>query len=128
MSASQLALPLRLQDYAVFDSFFASGNATLVAHLKGLAESGHEPGAYLWGAKASGKTHLLQAVCAQAGDESMYVPMRQVRRAGPGILHGLADRKYVCLDDVDSVAGDDSWELGLFELLNQSADNGGISS
>ena len=93
MSASQLALPLRLQDYAVFDSFFASGNATLVAHLKGLAESGHEPGAYLWGAKASGKTHLLQAVCAQAGDESMYVPMRQVRRAGPGILHGLADRK-----------------------------------
>ena len=88
---SQLVLPLRLADHAVFDSFLAIGNEVLVAALAETAagEGGH--GCWLWGAPATGKTHLLQATCDRAGDSSVYVPLSMFSSAGPAILEGLAE-------------------------------------
>ncbi len=125
---SQLALPLQLADHAVFSSFFPQGNETLVATLSELA-SGEDSdrvrhGCWLWGAKASGKTHLLQAVCEVAGDRSSYMPLSMFADAGPEILDGLATREIVCIDDVDLVAGRDDWEATLFDLCNQVLDAG----
>jgi DnaA-homolog protein len=119
---SQLALPLRLADHAVFSSFLASGNETVVAMLAELAAGGNGPGCWLWGAAATGKTHLLQAVCDRAGDRSVYLPLRDLSQAGPGLLEGLASRELICLDDIGAVAGEGDWELGLFELCNQILD------
>ena len=107
---SQLALPLQLADHAVFASFHASGNETLVATLQALAARESGQGCWLWGAPATGKTHLLQAVCDSAGDESIYLPLATVFGAGPAILQGLADRSIVCIDDIDTVAGDPDWD------------------
>ena len=115
---SQLALPLRLADHAVFASFLDSGNETLVATLKSAADGRYSQGCWLWGAPATGKTHLLQAVCDRAGDRSIYLPMGTLSAAGPGILEGLGDREVVCIDDVDRIAGSDAWELALFNLFN----------
>ena len=126
MSISQLALPLQLQDHAVFDSFYAAGNDALFAHLVGLADSGHDPGSFIWGKPATGKTHLLQAICERVGDLSVYLPLRYAKAAGAGVLQGLAERRFICLDDLDSVTGDEEWELALFVLLNQIADNGAV--
>ena len=78
---SQLALPLRLADHAVFGSFLSSGNEALVATLVDLADGGNQ-GCWLWGAEAAGKTHLLQAVCDRAGDRSVYVPLAMLADAG----------------------------------------------
>ena len=86
---SQLALPLRLADHAVFESFLASGNESLVAMLRELAQGGEGAGCYLWGAPATGKTHLLQAVCDEAGDESVYLPLGMFADASPEMLEGL---------------------------------------
>jgi DnaA family protein len=122
---SQLALPLQLADHAVFGSFLDSGNETLVATLVSLAEGRSGQGCWLWGPAATGKTHLLQAVCDQAGDRSIYLPMDMLSAAGPGILEGLGDREIVCIDDVERVAGSDDWELALFTLFNDlDAGNG----
>ena len=126
MSISQLALPLQLQDHAVFDSFYAAGNDALFAHLVGLADSGHDPGSFIWGKPATGKTHLLQAICERVGDLSVYLPLRYAKAAGAGVLQGLAERRFICLDDLDSVTGDEELELALFVLLNQIADNGAV--
>lgn len=122
---SQLALPLRLADHAVFASFLASGNETLVATLRALADGGDGGGCWLWGTPSTGKTHLLQAVCEQAGDQSVYVPLAELKEAGPGILDGLASRALVCIDDIDVAAGDRDWELALFVLYNQVIEAGG---
>ena len=89
---SQLTLPLRLTDHAVFASFLATGNEALVATLRALADGGVDTGCWLWGATSTGKTHLLQAVCEQAGDQSVYVPLAALKEAGPAILDGLASR------------------------------------
>lgn len=122
---TQLALPLRLADHAVFDSFFAVGNEVLVATLTETAAGQGGHGCWLWGAPATGKTHLLQATCDRAGDTSVYIPLSVFREAGPEILEGMAARQIVCIDDVDAVAGNADWEAALFDLCNQVSDSGG---
>ena len=121
---TQLVLPLRLADHAVFGSFFAPGNEALVSTLGDLAAGGGGPGCWLWGASSTGKTHLLQAVCDRAGDRSVFLPLTTFRDAGPAVLEGLATREIVCIDDVDSVTGDEQWEEALFDLCNQLDDAG----
>ena len=122
---SQLALPLRLADHAVFASFLSTGNEALVATLRDLADGAREPGCWLWGPAATGKTHLLQAVCDRAGDRSVYVPLGLFADADPHLLDGLATRDLVCIDDINLVAGDADWEHALFDLCNQVADTDG---
>lgn len=123
---SQLALPLKLQDHAVFESFLPAGNETPVSFLEGLVEHSSGPGAWIWGTAATGKTHLLQAICERAGDRTQFVPLRDLQGAGPDILNGLETRQIVCLDDVDAVAGNPEWELALFALANQLTDVDGV--
>lgn len=125
---NQLVLPLRLADHAVFASFYAHGNEALVATLHEIAggAGGLEAhGCWLWGAVSTGKTHLLQAVCDRAGDRSVYIPLSTFAVSGPGILEGLASRELVCMDDIETVAGDADWEAALFDLCNQLFDAGG---
>ena len=122
---SQLALPLKLQDHAVFESFWPAGNDALVSFLNALADTGDGPGCWVWGAAATGKTHLLQAVCASQDDRAVYVPLALLADVGPSMLDGLSSRQFVCLDDVHLVAGDADWELALFKLYNMVADSGG---
>ena len=119
---SQLALPLRLADHAVFASFHGSGNEALVATLRELAGGTSQAGCWLWGPLATGKTHLLQAVCEHSGDRSVYVPLALHAEAVPQILEGLENRELVCLDDIDAVAGQEDWEQALFALCNQILD------
>ena len=119
---AQLALPLPIGDHAVFESFHSPGNDMLVAWLKQLADGGAGPGAWLRGGAATGKSHLLQATCARAGADAVYLPLKEFVSGEPSILDGLARRRLVCLDDIGAVAGSDAWELALFELCNQLAD------
>ena len=122
---NQLALPLQLADHAVFASFLAGDNDTLVATLVDLSGGDAGPGCWLWGGAATGKTHLLQAVCDAAGDRSVYLPLDMLDAAGPGILEGLESRGLVCIDDVDRVAGDEDWERALFVFYNALHEAGG---
>ncbi len=119
---SQLALPLTLADHAVFASFWPAGNTAAVRFLEQLVERREDPGCFLFGPPASGKSHLLQAACARVGDGAAYLPLGLLDDAGPGVLEGLASRPLTCLDDVDRVAGRPDWEQALFALLNEVAD------
>ena len=121
---SQLALSLKLADHAVFESFFPAGNEIPVAALEALAASRRGGGAWIWGANATGKTHLLQAVCARVGDDAMYLPMREFADTTPDLLDGLETRSLLCLDDLDTVAGKAPFEAALFRLYNALAERG----
>jgi DnaA family protein len=121
---SQLALPLRLADHAIFDTFFAAGNEPVVDYLRSLAHAAPGQGAWVWGARATGKSHLLQATCERFDDRAAYLPLAELSRAGPALLEGLASRQLVCIDDVDGVAADEDWERGLFVLCNDVLEAG----
>jgi len=123
---SQLALPLKLQDHAVFESFLPIGNEAVVAFLQDIVSTAKGPGGWIRGGQATGKTHLLQAICERAGDDAQFLPLREFAAADPAILDGLANRRFLCLDDVDKVAGSAEWELALFSLYNDLVDSGGV--
>jgi DnaA family protein len=127
---SQLALPLSLQDRGVFESFWPSYNEALVSYLRSLTDAAPRApdaaGCWLWGGVATGKTHLLHAVCERLGDDAVFLPLEHFVDAGPGILDGLASRRAVCLDNIDAVAAIEAFELALFALLNQIADRQGL--
>lgn len=123
---SQLALPLHLEDHAVFESFFTAGNEALVAYLSDTVGSKSGPGAWIWGAGSTGKTHLLQAICARAGDRAQFVPLARLGDDGVRMLDDLQAREFVCIDDIDCVAGSDTGELALFSLFNAVSDAGGV--
>mgnify|MGYP002620968592 CR=1 FL=1 len=118
----QLPLPVRLRDVAVFDTFEPGANGPVVAMLAGLDAAG--PSAWLWGAEGSGKSHLLQAACA-AHPPAAYLPVAELLPAGPAALEGWDDRRLVCLDDIDQLAGQPEWERAAFALFNRLWDRGG---
>lgn len=124
--SAQLALPLALADHAVFASFWTPGNEATVAFLERLANTGDGVGAWLAGGDATGKSHLLQAVCERFGADAVYVPLEALAAGAPSVLDGLASRRCICLDDVDSVSGDHAWELALFDLANRLGDASGL--
>jgi DnaA-homolog protein len=114
----QLALGVRLRAEAVFESFWPGENGELLAALK-------SPGTlplWLWGADGSGKTHLLQAVCAAAGETAAYFPLDRSLALPPEALAGYERSPVLCIDDADAVAGDLAWEKALFRLFNEAAE------
>jgi DnaA-homolog protein len=114
----QLALSVRLRADALFESFAPGQNSEV---LTALRSPGTSP-LWLWGAHGSGKTHLLQAVCAGAGEAAAYFPLDRSQALPPEALAGFERTRVLCIDDVDAVAGDPVWEKALFGLFNEAAD------
>jgi DnaA family protein len=123
----QLPLGVRIPDRAVFESFLPARNREAVEHATRIA-TGETLGA-LWicGPAGSGKTHLLQAICARASGKgpAAYLPLTGLAKLGVGVLEGLSQLDCVCLDDLDAVIGELEWERGLFGLLREVEDRGG---
>jgi DnaA family protein len=116
----QLALGVKLRADAVFGSYAAGSNAEIVAALRRDASAP----VWVWGACGTGKTHLLQAICAEVGATSAYFPLGRDLGLPPEALQGFEARRVLCLDDAEAVAGDLAWERALFRLFNEAADFG----
>ena len=129
MSSEQLTLNVNLKEGLRFESFFTeddSANAETLQILQGFVESSAQQQNLIWGESLSGKTHLLQACCAQeyANNQSVsYIPLKTLSLHGPAVLQGMSNSPLVVVDDVDSVIGDRAWETALFNLINQTRDN-----
>lgn len=120
----QLPLGVRWRAGATFASFAPGQNAEIVAAL----QRDDAAAVWVWGAPGSGKTHLLQAVCAaasasaRAAETAAYFPLDRQLALPPEALLGFASCRVLCLDDVGEVAGDLAWERALFRMFNESAD------
>jgi DnaA-homolog protein len=123
----QLPLGVRLPDRAVFESFLPGGNTEALEHARRVARTEARGLTWICGAHGAGKTHLLQAICAAASEHTRagYLPLGQLASLGVGVLEGLPQLECLCLDDMDAVAGERSWEQGVFALLRELEDAGG---
>jgi DnaA family protein len=123
----QLPLSITLRDDATFANFQQlDGNALALQALQQLAVTGAYGLTYLAGAPASGRSHLLQAVCHQHS-ESIYLPLAELADYEPAqVLAALEYQPLVCLDDIDTVAGQSAWEEALFHLINRKSLVGGV--
>jgi DnaA family protein len=74
---------------------------------------------YMWGGEGTGKSHLLQALCHQMGNNALYLPMGELTDIPPAaLLENHEAMALLAVDDVESVVGG-PWEEALFHCFNQ---------
>ncbi len=103
----QLTLGVQLKERATFASFLTARNQELVTHLKHVAASCTPGATWLAGPHTAGKSHLLQAVCADVapGRRAAYLPLETLLPFGPGTLDGAEALDVACYDDIQAIAG-----------------------
>ena len=118
----QLAFDFAVAVPPTLDNFVAGRNAELIARLRGLADARHdERFIYMWGAPASGRTHLLHAtlsLLASAGARTAFIECGGDARfeRNPSALDAIA------ADDVERLS--DDGQLALFNLYNALRESG----
>jgi DnaA family protein len=125
-------LNLSLPDGQRFENFYTSStNELLLKELKSsinntVDKDREHKQIFIWGTKDTGKSHLLQACCHQAFAHkklAVYIPLSNMNHHGIDIFTGLSSYQLICLDDIDTVLAKDTWELALFNLINQAREN-----
>jgi DnaA family protein len=117
--SGQLPLALRWPAHQRFATFVPGANGVAVELLReGAATVGGGP-VYLSGAPGSGRTHLLIAACAEAGEHGRRAQYLPLRRHGAGLIRGFGGSDLIAIDDVDTLAGDAAAEHALFDLYNR---------
>jgi len=120
----QLPLGVRLRDRARFDSFLTGPNALAVGQLQALALAPRPGLTWLHGPAGSGKSHLLQALCAAAGQAAAYLPLFELTAQGPAALGAWPEARWACVDDLGLVVGHPHWERALFALYLDCEERG----
>lgn len=124
--AGQLPLDLGWGDGADLELFVARGDAEAVAAIRALA-CGRLSRLMLNGAAGCGKTHLLQAACAEVGvrgGRAVYLPLRTLVRHSPDFCQGLEAMELIAIDDGDLLQGQPAWQEALFHLYNRTLESG----
>ena len=124
-ACAQFPLQLALSRGRRFENFEVTpDNAELVDAVRRIASERGPERVLIAGDAGSGKSHLLEAASAVAsagGGAVAFVPLRQWCSHGVDAVLGLGRSGLVCIDDIDAVAGDRSWEEALLALIEASA-------
>jgi DnaA family protein len=122
-------IPLQLEPRRPdrFEDFVTGPNAAVLASVMGLLD---EPGGSLFisGPDGTGKSHLLNALCHSARERGLaafYIALSKLSDEAAASLEGLRVLDLVCVDDLDSVAGNPTWEKALFACFNEVRSAGG---
>jgi DnaA-homolog protein len=127
--AVQLPLGIALRDGPSLDNFEVGNGDESWRATGAVVDGTFTRSLYLWGAKGTGKTHLLEACCrgaAQAQRRVAYLPLGAAGDLPVGALEGLEQLDVLCLDDVHAVAGLPAWEEALFHLYNRAEQTGAV--
>lgn len=108
----QLLLDFTQAPEPTFANYVHGRNAEPAHALESAARGGAaERVIYMWGESAAGKTHLLKAVVAAAGEGARYVPAAEFTA---GDAHGI-----LALDDVERLP--EARQVELFNAFNEKA-------
>ena len=121
----QLALAIQINHEATFHDFCWGENTLLQQQLHRSLEASGDRLLYLWGMAGSGKSHLLQACCQAMGQQyqsAIYLPLHTLKDWGADVIEGLDEQSLICVDDIDAIAKDATWEEAIFHLYNRVRD------
>ena len=88
----QIPLELKLPVKASFDDFVSNQKQEITSAIQELINKFEHHFIFLSGANATGKTHLLSALCqsAETADQSIiYLPLQQADEFPPEICEGI---------------------------------------
>lgn len=124
-SPRQLPLGVRLRERATFESFVAGPNAQAVDRLQRLARHGAGV-CWIWGPRGSGRSHLLQAVCAATPPalRAAYLPLSGIEPVTAALLDAWRGVDRLCIDDLPLALGQLARERALFGLFRDAEERG----
>jgi DnaA family protein len=122
----QLTLDVQLRSDWNFDNFHIAENQQVVSYLQNINKQWTS--IFIWGEQASGKTHLLNALCHDYQFKHpevslVYLPLAEDYDFSASCLDGLESCDLVCIDDIDKMLANDEWEQSLFHFINRMKDN-----
>lgn len=117
----QLLLDLQADAPPTLENFVVADNAEIIASLRALTGSAGSaelpaPHLYLWGARGSGRSHLLQASVSAiraGGHPARYLAAAAVEQAVPEEVGAV-----LAIDDVDQLSA--AAQVALFNAFNRS--------
>ena len=116
----QLALSLSSRPVAGFTNFVEPEGGQVIRIIRDFLLAPDDMVLFISGDYASGKSHLLLAAAAEADEgSSFYLPLKELVSESPQILQALESKALICLDDIDSVAASEAWQIALFHLFNR---------
>jgi len=110
-----------------FDSFYPGENPSLLAAIRSAVCQEHGSYIYFWSREGGGRSHLLHAACAELsrhGEAVGYVPLDKRTYFVPEVLDGMEHLTLVCIDNIECIAGDEPWEMAIFNLYNRILETG----
>lgn len=128
LAGGQIPLDLRPQAHHSFESFDGGANSLTATMLKQMALGEGELQLYLWGAANSGKSHLLQASCEWRQRHGGVATLISLASDNAAVLldkDSTIESDFVCLDQIEQVAGHSELEQLLFNLINSLRSSGG---
>ena len=112
----QLIFPWSKKSRAIFEHFYLDDiNLPVKKALLNFDDL------FLYGISGTGKSFLLQSLCNYYTDckkTSLYIPINEVKNFGSDFLDSLEELDLICIDEIDSIAEDDNWEIAIFNLIN----------
>ena len=121
----QLALHIVTDDEATLENF--QRRSTAIQALDALCTLAQSQAGecYLWGPASVGKSHLLQAVCHQMGNDALYLPLDELVDIPPeALLEGAETVPLLALDNIQAVLPHPDWQAQLFHVFNRRRDAG----
>ena len=116
---NQLGLPFALNAKMLWRNFSGDKNQQIIEFLTSLFDQSSASVVYIYGDKSNGKTHLLQGCTFEVLERSLAVVYLDFAQEMPdGILNGLEDNDWVCIDNVDFL--DENQQQELFDLYNRA--------
>ena len=126
---NQLTLSVQLPDDETFKSYQSKVNQSVCNLLNDfilfqgeLQQDKSINGFYLFGIQGVGKSHLLHACCAQAHENqqsSVCLSFSELCHLSVEVLDGLEHIDLICLDDIQYISGEESWQQAVFDLYNR---------
>lgn len=123
----QLPLSLRFPPDQRFEAYV--GAQPVVAQLAAVARGEREDWLFISGPAASGKTHLLIAVCTEAaaqGRRAVYLPLPGVTGRLCEVLAAQEGAALIALDALEALAGVREDEIALFDFHNRARAAGAV--
>jgi len=124
MGETQLSLQLFDISEQTLANFYPADNVQAVDFIRKLCEPNpRNLQIYLWGNPQSGRSHLLQAICAECAKfrlSAIYLPLKQLLNYDPSLLQNLEQYDLISFDDIDLLTGKSLWQEEVFHLFNRS--------